>query len=139
VAVCSLRALVRRFHPEATVQPTLVAELEQIVTDAGGAVFFVELACSRATLLARIPSESRHKFGKLTDAAFYETLETSGAFEYAGMPARGPDATVDTEAVEPETAAADIVAALEAKWPGGGIPGVLDVAETPPPPSEQAS
>jgi hypothetical protein len=100
------------FHPEASVDPGLIDELCQAVTSRAGRVHFVELTCSRAAVLERIASDSRARFGKLTDPKFYASLESEGAFRFPPLPA--PLLVVDTETLAPDLAAEKIERALAA-------------------------
>jgi hypothetical protein len=110
------RSFVFTFHPEATVAPTLITELTGVITRAGGAMLFVELACSRATVLERLTNDSRRRFGKLTDRALYESIESQGGFEFEGMPE--PDVLVDTDALE-AAQAADVIVSVVRDGRGG--------------------
>ena len=99
------------FHPEATVEPSLISNLSKIIEEAGGIVFYVELECSHDTILNRIQLESRSQFGKLTDPVLYQRIYAEGGFELAGIPK--PDIRIDTESVDPLEAARLIVEALD--------------------------
>lgn len=81
------KSFIFTFNPEATVDPALIEELRRIVETRGGRVHFVELACSEATVAARIGNESRWEFRKLTDANLYRQLQSAGAFEFPPLPA----------------------------------------------------
>jgi len=104
------RSFIFTFHPEATVDQSLVDELAKTVEDSGGSIFFVELECSRATVLERLEMGSRKLFGKLTDPVLYEEIDASGGFEYGGLPS--PGLRIDTESMNPTEAAKAIVDAL---------------------------
>ena len=104
------KSFVFTFHPEATVDRSLIGELSEIVEEKGGSLFFVELVCSTAVVLNRLVIESRKQFGKLTDPDLYQAIDAEGGFEYQGMPQ--PDLQIDTETMEPIDAAKTIVAAL---------------------------
>lgn len=109
-AVASGRSFIFTFHPEATVDPALIGELVRLVGDAGGRVHFVELLCSATAVRARLPSESRTRFGKLVDPALYATLERDGAFRFPPLPE--PLLRIDTERLSPEESASRIAEAL---------------------------
>lgn len=106
------RSFIFTFHPEASVEPALIDELVRIVEGNGGKILFVELACPRETILQRLGNDSRTKFGKITDPAFYAAIEAQGAFEYPPLPT--PALTIDTGAIAPEQAARKIAALLPA-------------------------
>lgn len=101
------QSFVFTFHPEATVEKTVIDGLRATVADAGGVLYFVELVCSRAGVLERLQSESRQRFGKLTDPDLYEAIEARGGFAFTGLPP--PDLRIDTESLDPEETAAVIV------------------------------
>jgi hypothetical protein len=100
------------FCPEATVEPTLVEQMTQAVVARGGKVVFIELTCSRAVVLERLCSESRTKFGKLTDPQLFAQIESQGGFEFPALPA--PFMSVNTEHLSPEVSAQTIAHALSA-------------------------
>lgn len=104
------RSFIFTFHPEATVEPDLVDDLCRIVREPGGSIFFAELACSDATVLARLGLESRRQFGKLTDPVLYRKIASEGGFEFEGMPE--PDIRVNTESTSAAESAAVIAAAV---------------------------
>lgn len=109
-AAAAGRSFIFTFHPEASVDPGLIARLLQSVREAGGQVFFVELRCATATLLQRLANPSRAKFGKLTDRQLFQALERQGAFAFPAL----PEALlhIDTDEHAPEAAAALIAGAL---------------------------
>lgn len=74
------------FHPEKTVQPELINQLQEIVEDCGGDVQYIELLCSENEVENRLTNVSRAEFGKLRDLEFYRALRESGQFEYPFMP-----------------------------------------------------
>ena len=84
-----------------------------IVEGQGGTVLFVELLCGHATVLDRLESETRKKFGKLTDPDLYQQILAEGGFEYGGMPV--PDLRINTERRVPAQAAGVIASALAAR------------------------
>lgn len=109
-AVGSGQSFIFTFHPEATVSPTLIDELVDVIESNDGKVLFVELLCSREEILSRLGNESRTRFGKLTDAALYSQIEQEGGFEFPSL----PDALVqvDTATLSPPDAAQRIHEAL---------------------------
>jgi len=110
-AARSSRSFIFTFHPEASVEPTLVAELVDLIEAVGGTVLFVELICAHETTLERLGNPSREKFRKLTDANLYRRLEEEGAFRYPPLPK--PFVSINTNELTPEAAANRINAALE--------------------------
>lgn len=74
------------FHPEKTVQPELIKQLQEIVEDCGGDVQYIQLLCSENEVENRLTNESRAEFGKLRDLDLYRTLREFGQFEYPYMP-----------------------------------------------------
>lgn len=104
------RSFIFTFHPEASVAPSLIAELVALVESAGGVVRFVALRCATETVLARLGDASRTQFGKLSDPALYRAIDAQGGFDFPPL----PDALVeiDTDASDPDAAARRIAAAL---------------------------
>jgi hypothetical protein len=88
------RSFIFTFHPEASVEPSLLNHLIKVVEAVDGQVFFVSLVCSPKTILDRLPAPDRLKFGKLTDPVLYTAIECSGGFEFPAMPP--PILTIDT-------------------------------------------
>lgn len=111
-AADAARSFIFTFHPEATVEPGLIRELEAIIGSAGGKVLYVELACPRDTILQRLGNESRAEFGKLTDRRLYEQIERDGGFEFPPLPE--PLLRVDTGRMTPAQATEAIADALQA-------------------------
>jgi hypothetical protein len=105
------RSFIFTFHPEASVEPLLIAELVDSIESAGGIVLFVELQCAPEVVLARLGNASRAKFRKLTDPNLYQALEEQGAFAFPPLPT--PWLRVDTSEVPPEVAAKQIATAIE--------------------------
>lgn len=111
-AASSNQSFIFTFHPEASVDPSLIEELCESVQRHGGRVHFIELVCSRDRVLQRLGETSRSKFGKLTDAGLYRTLESEGAFNFPSLPA--PLLVVNTDELEAATAATRITQAVAA-------------------------
>lgn len=109
-AAAAQRSFIFTFNPEATVDPGLIAKLHAIIERAGGRVHYVELTCSRETILARLGNESRSAFGKMTDRALYEDIERRGGFEFPALPE--PLVRIDTGQMTAEQAATRIAEAL---------------------------
>jgi hypothetical protein len=105
------RSFIFTFHPEASVEPTLVAELVNLVEAAGGKVMFVELLCTHEAILERLGNSSREKFRKLTDVNLYRRLEEEGAFRYPPLPT--PLVLINTSELTPEAAANRIAEAIK--------------------------
>lgn len=110
-AATAKRSFVFTFNPEMTVAPSLIEELTQTVTSAGGRIHYVELLCSDAEIERRIGNPSRQKFGKLTDPIVYREFKAEGGFEFPPFPEAL--VTIDTESMSPDEAAGRIVSALE--------------------------
>ena len=104
------RSFVFTFNPESTVAPELVDELDETVRSHGGVMLYVELKCSDEEVMRRIDSPSRHEFGKLTDAKLYQSFKSEGGFDFPALPK--PLIEVDTEVVQPVSAAEAIVTAI---------------------------
>jgi broad-specificity NMP kinase len=91
----------------------------QPVYRVGGTVFFVQLACARDELLARVQSEGRRAHDKLTDPrVLAELMDTYDLF--GRMPFE-PTLRVDSTHMSPEEVAAQIVSRYSLQLaPGGG-------------------
>jgi hypothetical protein len=109
-AARSGRSFIFTFHPEASVEPSLIRELVELIESAGGNVIFVELICAPDVVLARLSSPSRANFRKLTDPDLYRTLEEQGAFSFPQLPT--PLLRIDTSEFPPDVAANRIVQAI---------------------------
>ena len=81
IAAKHQQSFVFTFHPERTVQPELINKLEQVVTSQGGAVHYIELVCEESQLMQRLNSQSRQRFGKLTDVDLYHQVKVEGGFD----------------------------------------------------------
>lgn len=104
------RSFIFTFHPEATVDPALIPQMQAVVDSAGGRVLYVELMAPRDTILERLGNESRAAFGKLTDRGLYEQIERDGGFEFPPLPA--PLLCLETDRMTPAQAADAIADAL---------------------------
>ena len=111
-ATASRLSFIFTFHPEASVDPALIGELTRIVAAGSGHVDFVELTCSRATVLQRLANAGRSQFGKLTDAGQYAAIVARGGFVFPALPP--PLLVVDTDEVAAEDAARQIASAVGA-------------------------
>jgi hypothetical protein len=108
------RPFIFTFHPEASVEPALIAELVDSIETAGGTVLFVELICANEATLERLGNSSREKFRKLTDVDLYQRLEKEGAFRFPPLPK--PFISINTNELTPDAAANRIAHAIK---PGG--------------------
>ena len=111
-AAMAKTSFVFTFNPESTVDPALIEELQNVVEEYGGKVFFVELLCSDAEVVRRIGNNSRAKFGKLLDADVYREFKETGGFDFPALPE--PMVVIDTERNTPDQAATAINAQLDA-------------------------
>lgn len=109
-AAAAGQSFIFTFNPEATVDSALIDELRGIVHGAGGQVHFVQLICSRETVLRRLGNESRKRFEKLVDPELYRSVEAQGAFDFPPLPA--PLLVVDTDALDEQAAAGAIAEAI---------------------------
>src|SRR5262249_31013057 len=109
-AAASGRSFIFTFSPESTVDPALIEQMVRSVEERDGKVLFIDLKCSRETILRRLGSEGRAKFGKLTDSVLYQKLEAEGAFKFPSLPE--PLLTINTDEVSPSAAAGHIAAFL---------------------------
>lgn len=110
------RSFIFTFTPDATVDPSHVDELVGMIEAADGAVLFVELVCSRPTIMARLQNDSRKRFGKLTEPAMYESIASAGGFEFPDLPE--PVVRIDTDSFAPEESAIEIENAIARMAPG---------------------
>jgi hypothetical protein len=111
-AAASNQSFIFTFHPEASIDPSLIADLCQSIYRHKGRVHFIELVCSRDSILQRLGEASRSRFGKLTDADEYRRIEGEGAFDFPPLPE--PLLVVDTDALSPVTSAKRIAHAVAA-------------------------
>jgi hypothetical protein len=111
-AAASNLSFIFTFHPEASVDPSLIDGLCQSIGRHQGRVHFIELVVSRDSILRRLSEASRSKFGKLSDAELYRRLESGGAFDFPPLPA--PLLVVNTDDLSPVAAAERIAQAVTA-------------------------
>ena len=104
------KSFIFTFNPENSVDPELIADLDAIVRKHDGTMHYVELLCSDDEVVKRIDNPSRHKFGKLTDAALFRQVSAAGGFDFPPLPEAL--VTIDTEKLQPAEAAAAIAAAI---------------------------
>lgn len=104
------RSFIFTFHPEASVNPQTITDLEETVRAEGGEVYFVELRCPEDTVLERLGNESRTRFGKLVDGDLYQQISSSGGFDFPPMPE--PVLSVDTDRLSPSESAKAIDEAI---------------------------
>ncbi len=114
-AAATGQSFIFTFHPEASVEPKLIQDLKDVVSAAGGQVFFVALHCSPKTILVRLQNPNRSKFGKLTDPALYRSIEQGGGFEFPALPPAL--VAIDTDTTSPTDAALTIAHAIRALIP----------------------
>ena len=105
-AAASGQSFIFTFNPEATVDPDLMVELDNIVQQAGGQVVYVELRCNMDELAARMDNASRAAFGKLTDPVLFKQLLTDGSFDFPALPQ--PALVLDTDELSADDAARQI-------------------------------
>jgi len=96
------RSFIFTFSPEASVPPTFIGTVVDVVERAGDQVLFVSLTCGEAVIEERIEAASRSAFRKLTSRAEYRHLRECGAFAFPPLPA---DITIATDEVSAEDAA----------------------------------
>ena len=111
-AAASNQSFIFTFHPEASVDPSLIEDLRQSIYRHNGRVHFIELVCSRDSILQRLGEAGRSKFGKLSDAELYRRLESGGAFDFPPLPA--PLLVVNSDDLSPVAAAERIAQAVTA-------------------------
>ena len=100
------QSLIFTFAPESTVAADFPARLAALVAAAGGRVRFIALTVSDAEQERRLVAASRADFGKLRSIDLLRSLKADFAASLAQMP---PAAlTIDTEAMTPDAAAAQI-------------------------------
>ena len=90
----------------------MIEDLRQVVLRHGGRVHFIELVCSRDSILNRLGEASRSKFGKLTDTELYCSIESSGGFDFPPLPK--PLLVINTDEIAPVAAAERIARAVTA-------------------------
>ena len=111
-AAASNQSFIFTFHPEASVDPSLIEDLCQSIYRHKGRVHFIELVCSRDSILRRLTEAGRSKFGKLSDAELYRWLESEGAFDFPPLPE--PLLVINTDDLSPVAAAERIAQAVTA-------------------------
>ena len=74
------------FNPESTVAPGLISELCKSIQSVNGRIYFIQLTCSRETILNRLGLASRAASGKLTDPGLFKSIEAQGAFNFPAFP-----------------------------------------------------
>jgi hypothetical protein len=106
--------LIFTFTPEATVRPSFVPELLEMLAREEAEVDLVELTCPLEELRRRLDSPSRHQHQKLTSVALFEQLQAGGTFEPFPMPK--PKLSLDTGRQSPAGTARQIAGALGLRW-----------------------
>lgn len=74
------RRVIFTFNPENTVPQAFIDWLFREVPDRGGQLFSIALKLSEESIEARLASEQRRGFRKLTDHTLYRQLRADGAF-----------------------------------------------------------
>ena len=105
-----LPGLIFTFAPETTVRPDFISNAVTAVTDAGGEIDFIELACPLSEIRHRIASPSRFQHKKLTSLQLFEELHAAGNLDTSSMPK--PKLSIDTSCHTAAEAAAQIAQAL---------------------------
>jgi chloramphenicol 3-O-phosphotransferase len=108
-AVACGTSLIFTFNPERTVRPDFPAALQRRVSEAGGRLSPVEVACPEDAIEGRIESESRRRFHKLASLEQYRALRAQGAFDF---PPIASELRVDSSRSSPREAALLIAAGL---------------------------
>ncbi|MDQ5978669.1 MAG: hypothetical protein QG602_1643 [Verrucomicrobiota bacterium] len=85
-ATDSARRVIFTFNPENTVPQAFIDWLFREVPARGGQLFSIALTLSEETIEARLASEQRRGFRKLTDHALYRQLRDAGAFAKPVIP-----------------------------------------------------
>lgn len=111
------RSLIFTFHPEATVSEDFPDRSIDTVESHGGEVLFFQLICPIEAIEARLPNDSRKRFGKLRDLELYRQLDEQGAFNYPPLP--HPRLTLDSSMLDAPTAAARIATVIGPIPPSG--------------------
>lgn len=103
--------LIFTFNPENTVPQAFIDWLfEKLPRDTGSALLSIELAAAETDIEARLASEQRQGFRKLTDVALYRQLREAGVFRSPAIPRT--DLRVDTAQLSPTDAARAIAQRL---------------------------
>ena len=104
------RSFIFTFAPETTVEPSLIDDLVESVSSAGGRIYFVELSCARSTIIKRLANADRARFRKLADTAVFESSERQGMYDFPPLPT--PIIRLNTDQQSPAEAAEKIAVAL---------------------------
>lgn len=107
-AAAAGRSIIFTFAPESTVMPGFAGRVHRTIEGAGGRTRFVRLTVSEAEQEARVASEDRAAFHKLTDPATLRELRAARA------PVEEPpvDLEIDTDRSAPHESAERIAAAF---------------------------
>lgn len=106
--------LIFNFTPEATVRPSFVPDLLEMLAREGAEVDLVELTCPPAELKRRLVAPSRHQHKKLTSVDLFEQLQGGGTFNPFPMPK--PRLSLDTSLQSPTETAREIARVLGLRW-----------------------
>ena len=105
------RSLIFTFAPEPTVSSDFPAHVQEIITAAGGELFFVRLTVDTDEQEERIANASRKEFGKLRSLDLLRALRSQSRACEALMPAA--DVVIDTRIVTSVEAAHKIAQQLD--------------------------
>jgi hypothetical protein len=101
------------FNPENTVPQAFIEWLFVELPSHNVQVRSIKLAASEAAIEARLATNQRQQFRKLTDLGFYRQLRAAGSFDAPLIPRT--DLRVDTEKLSPPEAAAVVARFLSAQ------------------------
>jgi hypothetical protein len=104
------QSLIFTFAPEPTVEPGFPERVIALIEGYGGAVRFAKLTLSEAEQEKRIADDNRREFRKLTSLDMLRQLRAAFKESEAAMPAA--ELSIDTEKLDPNTAARRIAAAF---------------------------
>jgi hypothetical protein len=104
------QSLIFTFAPEPTVAPDFPQRVAKLVASKGGRVDFIALTLDAAEQERRLVLASRAEYRKLDSVALLRELRAQFDACLAAMPV--PDLTIDTEAMQPDAAAALIAERL---------------------------
>ncbi len=102
------RGLIFTFNPENSVPQAFIDWLFTELPRAGASLASIGLTATEATIEARLASEQRQGFKKLTDLALYRQLRAAGAFQSPTIPRT--DLQIDTALSHPGASARQIAA-----------------------------
>lgn len=103
IAAREKKSFIFTFSPESTVDPALIKKLVEVVESYQGKILFIELVAQEETVLKRLQSEERKKFGKLRDPVLFKKLKDNGDFSFPPMPSCF--LKIDTDMYDPSQSA----------------------------------